>query len=259
MSSPPEQMRNLSAIVWLYRGQRDRFLALVKDYFGRLCAECAAVPDKLALFDTALQSLHADFETIAKAVKALTTLDAEKTKTIAETLAELREARKAYDADRASLLDALAAFGKATSKSLPATNEKQHAARKGFDPIAERIKGLIKQVDLLYKLASRIVTTAADLPLPKGEGRGEGELGLRPPQHPQAGQTTGRKPPCRRGPVQTRRLFPSANRLAAGPFPGCRDSGRARPGQGRHQERHRERRLEPHPRPLRRRRPGGGG
>ena len=34
----PEQMQNLAAIVWLYRGQQDRFLALVKDYLGRVCA-----------------------------------------------------------------------------------------------------------------------------------------------------------------------------------------------------------------------------
>ncbi|MGO8930493.1 MAG: N-6 DNA methylase [Limisphaerales bacterium] len=156
----PEQMRNLSAIVWLYRGQRDRFLALVKDYFARLCAESAALPDKLALFDTALQSLDADFAAIAKAVKALSAPDAEKTRTITETLTELRGARKAYYADCAGLLDALAAFGKATSKSLPATNDKQLAARKAFDPIAERIKGLIKQVDLLYKLVSRVVSGA---------------------------------------------------------------------------------------------------
>ena len=31
-------MQDLVAIVWLYRGQRDRFLALVKDCFSRLCA-----------------------------------------------------------------------------------------------------------------------------------------------------------------------------------------------------------------------------
>ncbi len=30
----PEQMKNLSAIVWLYRGQHGRFLALVKEYLG---------------------------------------------------------------------------------------------------------------------------------------------------------------------------------------------------------------------------------
>jgi len=185
----PEQMRNLSAIVWLYRGQRDRFLVLIKDYFSRLAAECAAVPEKLALFDTALQSLDADFAAITKAVKTLPKLDAEKAKTLTETLAELREARKAYASDRTVLLDALAAFCRSTSKSLPATNEKQRAARKSFDPNADRIKGLIKQVDLLHKLASRVVATAADLPLlvatrPSDErgarGEGEAEFDLRP-------------------------------------------------------------------------------
>ena len=140
----PEQMRNLSAIVWLYRGQRDRFLALVKDYFSRLAAECAAVPEKLSLFDTALQSIDADFAAIAKAVKTLTKLDAEKAKTITETLAELREARKAYTSDRTCLLDALAAFGKNTNKSPPATNEKQHAARKSFDPNRLKICAMTK-------------------------------------------------------------------------------------------------------------------
>lgn len=159
----PEQMTNLSAIVWLYRGQRERFLALVKEYFTRLCAESVAVPEKIAAFDTTLELLAKEFEAVAKVLKTAADLDAGKIAAIGEALAELREARKAYTGDRDGLLIALAAFGKATGKNLPATNDKQHAARKSFDPIAERIKGLIKQVDLLYKLASRVVAIAADL------------------------------------------------------------------------------------------------
>jgi type I restriction enzyme M protein len=156
-------MKNVSAIVWLYRGQRDRFLALVKDYFSSLCAESAAVPEKIAAFDATLATLGKEFEAVAKVLKAAAGLDAVKVAAATEALAELREARKAYTGDRDSLLAALTAFGKTTGKSVPATNDKQHAARKSFDPIAERIKGLIKQVDLLYKLASRVVAVAADL------------------------------------------------------------------------------------------------
>jgi type I restriction enzyme M protein len=147
----PEQMQNIAAIIWLYRGQRDRFLALVEDYFTRLCAECAAVPEKLAAFDTSLESL------------AVLLLSLERSKAITEALAELHDARKAYESDRTRLLAELAAFGKANSKAPPATNEKQHSARKAFDPIAERIKGLIKQIDLLYKLAARVNSAAAEL------------------------------------------------------------------------------------------------
>jgi type I restriction enzyme M protein len=159
----PEQMKNVSAIVWLYRGQRDRFLALVQEYFASLCAESATVPEKIAAFDATLEKLAQVFESVAKVLKTATGLDAAKVAAATEALAELREARKPYTCDRDGLLAALATFGKTTGKSNPATNEKQHAARKSFDPIAERIKGLIKQVDLLYKLASRVVSFAADL------------------------------------------------------------------------------------------------
>ncbi len=129
--------------------------------------ECGAVPEKVALFDATLQSLGNDFEKAAKALKSLTTLDAETAKALGEALVELRDASKAYESDRTRLLADLAAFGKTNSKAPPATNEKQHAARKAFDPIAERIKGLIKQVDLLYKLAAR--TAAAGNELAKDE------------------------------------------------------------------------------------------
>src|SRR5258708_16288203 len=39
----PEQMRNLTAVVWLYRGQSERFVALVQTYLDRTTAEAAAV------------------------------------------------------------------------------------------------------------------------------------------------------------------------------------------------------------------------
>jgi type I restriction enzyme M protein len=42
--------------------------------------------------------------------------------------------------------------------------------RKAFDPIAEAIRGLIKQVDLLYKLAARIADLASETSLALGNG-----------------------------------------------------------------------------------------
>jgi type I restriction enzyme M protein len=96
-------------------------------------------------------------------VKTTPDLDADRAQALTETLAELRDARKACGADTKAVLTDLAAFGKKTGKTPPATNDAQHNARKAFDPTAERTKGLIKQVDLLYKLASRAASTAADL------------------------------------------------------------------------------------------------
>src|SRR5256885_2702742 len=63
----PEHMHNLAAIVWLYRGQEKRFLGLVKDYFGRVCAESAAVPGSLAPFEITLADLCGRFDALGKA------------------------------------------------------------------------------------------------------------------------------------------------------------------------------------------------
>jgi type I restriction enzyme M protein len=46
----PEQLKRLTAIVWLYRGQSERFLALVQNYFGRTLGEAAGIAEKAAAF-----------------------------------------------------------------------------------------------------------------------------------------------------------------------------------------------------------------
>src|SRR3989304_5278214 len=79
----PEQTRNLAAIVWLYRGQQQRFLGLVKDYLGRICAESAAVPGALSPFEATLADLRGRFDALAKAVAKHADLDTEKKQAIA--------------------------------------------------------------------------------------------------------------------------------------------------------------------------------
>src|SRR5262249_23516746 len=120
----PEQMQNLSAIIWLYRGQRDRFFGLVKQYFGSVCAESAAISDKLAAFDATLQSIRERFTSLTDAFGKLGHLDVEKKKAIHEAAAELNESVGPYEDDRVRLLADLAEFQKQWDKPLPTTNDK---------------------------------------------------------------------------------------------------------------------------------------
>ena len=60
----------------------------------------------------------------------------------ADALAELAEAFGLYEEDRAQLLRDMDSYQRKFGSVLPATNDRQQAARKTFDPIAERIKGL---------------------------------------------------------------------------------------------------------------------
>jgi type I restriction enzyme M protein len=176
----PEQMTNLAAIVWLYRGQRERFLALVKDYFGRVCAESDAVPTALATFEATLADLRGRFDRLGDVVKKHAELEAEKKQALADAAKELREAAAPYETDREKLLKSLSTFSQKCARTLPGENNAQHTARKAFDPIAEAIRGLIKQIDLLYKLAARIGDLGGQLPLPLGEGGDEGEAAFEP-------------------------------------------------------------------------------
>jgi type I restriction enzyme M protein len=159
----PEQLANLTAIVWLYRGQGERFLGLVKDYFGKVCAEAAAIPGELEVFEKTLAELRGQLAAFAGSVKDLEELSAEQTTPLADALAELTESDAAYRADRAGLLDGLATFRSLYQAAPPASNLDQHGAREAFDPLAEKTKGLVKQIDLLYKLAARCGQLALEL------------------------------------------------------------------------------------------------
>ena len=159
----PEQLANLTAIVWLYRGQQERFLNLVQGYFGKICDEIALVPAELAAFEKTLGGLRDPLQIVADNVAPLDEIAEDKKRPFADALSELAEALSSYETDRESLVSELEVFGKATVKVPPASNTDQHAARQAFDPLSESIRGLVKQVDLLYKLTARASQLAHDL------------------------------------------------------------------------------------------------
>jgi len=159
----PEQMRNLAAIVWLYRGQRERFLGLMKGYLGQVCAESVAIQGTLATFETTITNVRARFERLADAVGKNGDLADDKQQPLTDAAVEIREGSSLYESDCKKLLADLRNFVEEYAKALPEKNDAQHAARKAFDPIAESIRGVIKQVDLLYKLAARIADLGAEL------------------------------------------------------------------------------------------------
>lgn len=159
----PEQMQNLAAIVWLYRDQRQRFLSLVKGYVAQICAEARKAPAALANFEVALADLRLRFDVLANAAATHSSLDVTKKQGLADAAAELREAATLYESDAKKVLVRLNAFDQRYGSELPEENESQRKARKSFEPIAESIRGLTKQVDLLYKLAARAADLCADV------------------------------------------------------------------------------------------------
>jgi type I restriction enzyme M protein len=137
-----------------------------------------AIPGALATLEATLEDLRGRFDRLADAVTTYTELDAEKKQALADAVTELREAATLYEDDAKMLLASLHAFGQMYAKTLPDDNDAQHSARKAFDPNAEAIRGLVKQVDLLYKLTVRCADAASALsPSPSPNGRGTGGEG----------------------------------------------------------------------------------
>ena len=158
----PEQLANLTAIVWLYRGQKERFLGLVQDYFNKVCVEVVAIPGELEVFETALIELRDQLSCFVDSVKNLEAILPEQQTALAEALSELFDAETAYDSDRARLIEGLSSFRSLYETALPVTNRDQHSARVAFEPLADKAKGLVKQLDLLYKLVARCAQLAQE-------------------------------------------------------------------------------------------------
>ena len=159
----PEQLANLTAIVWLYRGEQARFLGLVKDYFSSLCTEITDIPAELEAFEVTLADLQGQFSAFSNSLKDLETITKEQRQSLTDALVDLTEAVRAYESDRAGLLKKLATFQNSHGKTLPDSNPDQHTARQSFDPLAEQIRGLVKQVDLVFKLAGRVAQLSLEL------------------------------------------------------------------------------------------------
>ncbi|MBV5276891.1 N-6 DNA methylase, partial [bacterium] len=158
----PEQQANLTAIVWLYRGQQARFLGLVHSYIARLASEAAAVDAALTAFEATLTASNTPLAAFMGSVKDIKALPQDKHQGLAEAMRESSSAASAYASDRATLLTGLAAFCKSVTPP-PQTNKEQHTARKVFDPLAVSARGLVKQIDLLNKLAARAAQLAQEL------------------------------------------------------------------------------------------------
>jgi type I restriction enzyme M protein len=154
----PEQLQNLLAIIWLYRGEGDRFLDLVARYIGqslheaRACFETAdrevgaihALPD----YQTALTDLRRVMQPFLETVSA----DA----THAEVRRQLEEACKTLNIDAEAFKSAIEAERKQWQKQAK-DNAGLNGMVKRLLPLAERSRDLIKQSDLLYKLACRLI------------------------------------------------------------------------------------------------------
>lgn len=156
----PEQERNILAIVWLYRGNIEKYLDLVARYCTCMLDEgtgCFTAHDDDGEEINPLPSFIASLSSLQEVLQPfLNTLPADGPH--AEALKELDNASPAFTVD-------VDAFHKAITeqqaewKKQKTTNGELKKAVDRLAPLAETSRDLVKQTDLLYKLACRIIET----------------------------------------------------------------------------------------------------
>ncbi|WP_425665438.1 type I restriction-modification system subunit M [Sinorhizobium fredii] len=146
----PEQQKNIAAIVWLYRGQQDRFLKLVESYLDEAIARSAKAQE-LQVYNAALAKLINLMAPFARMKR--------KDDPLAGLWDELIGAQTVLTMD-------VEAFGKEAATQTKAwmgavrDNFGLHGARIALHPLTESCRDLTKQIDLAAKLTGRVIEIA---------------------------------------------------------------------------------------------------
>jgi type I restriction enzyme M protein len=125
--------------------------------------EASKAAAALEPFERARASVVEQLSALVKATAKVKGIPEGELAALAASVGEIADAAMSYEGDLGVLVKELHAFPKKYEASPPATNNAQHVARQAFDPVAERIKGLTKQIDLLYKLNTRAAQLAAEV------------------------------------------------------------------------------------------------
>lgn len=154
----PEQLKNITAITWLYRGQTARYLDLIKQYFAAIVREADLLPERMEDFSILLGKYAEKLEAFSEAISA-SSLDAALKQSYQDAMQEAQTVAIHYREDWTALAGKLADWRKNYSQ-LPETNQQQLAASEAFAPLATELKALRNKLDAAVKALLRVTDVA---------------------------------------------------------------------------------------------------
>lgn len=162
----PEQLANLSSIVWLYRGESDRFIGLLKSHIEKAINHANYVVSRNAsgsgdeLENKPIADCIEVLGSIEEAITPFYQLQNEEQQThlkeYSETLSTIKADAEGFEAAVNEAIDLW------QEGVLDASNELNKLIDKDgvVEQLSEASRDFIKQLDLAYKLATRLIETA---------------------------------------------------------------------------------------------------
>jgi type I restriction enzyme M protein len=149
----PEQLKNLTSIVWLYRGQHNRFVALVAEHLSNSIVTGAeslpTISEFMEKLGVAREKIGAFLKSISRATKCR------------EGFEEFQTAAATLDADVTEFSTLVTKIGKVWSAAKH-SNEGLKAIAEKVGDYSEKSHDLIRQIDHVAKLFSLAVDGAEE-------------------------------------------------------------------------------------------------
>ena len=155
-----EQLKNLTAIAWLYRGEQDRYLGLVHEYLMQTCQEAGSIAPLVAALLPAIEPLAEALMTFDQGLGLTDDIPAAEVEAFRAVLAERNEAMKLLAEDFGTLKTDLTDYVAGVKLKQLATNGQQIACAEQFAAFVPRLKALQKHVNEVQKLTLRSVELA---------------------------------------------------------------------------------------------------
>jgi type I restriction enzyme M protein len=144
----PEQLQNILSIIWLYRGETKRFRDLVVNYISATLNQAVQSIPLARDYETVFVKLNQELEPFL----ATFTQDGKQ----AETVKELADCLQAYK-DNSQVFAKLSQEKSEWWKKQNKDSVKLTDTLKDLESLAEENNKLIKEAELLYRLANRLI------------------------------------------------------------------------------------------------------
>ncbi|MYL35559.1 N-6 DNA methylase [Pontibacillus yanchengensis] len=144
----PEQLKNLTSIIWLYRGQTEKYLGLIKDYFNKITMECDVLPKALKSFNEEMLQLSEQLKSFSKNAE----LGKEEQDKLKNSINELTNFVNKYELDLKNLQSQIKDWKSSLTPNGLKDNNLQLKYSEKYQTIFNLKRDISKSVDQIYRI-----------------------------------------------------------------------------------------------------------
>lgn len=161
-----EQLKNITAMAWLYRGENERYFKLVDEYINEYTNKSMSIDSELELFESGMVEFLAQLNKFRNDIEN-NYIESEIHKSFCKELDILGSDIKLYKEDKEELIKNIKEYYNYKEelkiidyRDFKVTNDIQKQYYIKFEEISEAIKVLVKSIDHIYKETNNIIDKA---------------------------------------------------------------------------------------------------